>query len=148
MMRSLLKDVSVSELLRMREDGMTNREIADALDVSYKAVLAAIGKQPKELRKKPEFHTPVLPPPTYASEPASRAEEEIASASLVVANKYIELAGLFGNYSIPIHDRVVNINTSDHGSMQVPFDKLDDFILELQAIQRKVPSLVLSTEMW
>lgn len=33
---SVLKDVSVSELLRMREDeGMSNQQIADSLDVSY-----------------------------------------------------------------------------------------------------------------
>ena len=144
MQRRLLKDLNVSELMTMRESGMTNHEIADVLGTSYKAVLAAIGRQPKELRKKPEFHTEILPPPTYAQE----QKQEEPNACLVVANRLVELEGTFGSYNIPIRKGIVNITSKECGDLQVPFDKLGDFINELQAIQRKMSSLTMSAEMW
>lgn len=44
--RRLTDSVSVDELLKMRESGMTNSDIARALDVSYYTVLRYIGNQP------------------------------------------------------------------------------------------------------
>lgn len=52
MRRKLLDDISKSELLQMRADGMTNQEIADSLDVSYMTVLRTIGNQPAEMGRK------------------------------------------------------------------------------------------------
>ena len=45
----LTDSVSVSELLTMREKGMSNKEIAKSLDVSPATIYAYIGKQPPEL---------------------------------------------------------------------------------------------------
>lgn len=142
MRRKLLKDVSADELMTMRGEGMTNQEIADALSVSYKTVLLLIGPQPKELRKKPEFKTERRPQQTFRN-----GQSVSPQACLVVANKVVELAGVFGNYTIPIHDRVVNISIGDN-SITVPFDKLNDFVKELQAIGRKTEELIFSNEMW
>lgn len=44
--RRLTDSVSVDELLKMRESGMTNSDIARALDVSIQTVLHYIGNQP------------------------------------------------------------------------------------------------------
>ena len=45
--RRLSKDVSTSEMLRLREEGMSNRQIAAQLDVSYNTILKYIGKEPR-----------------------------------------------------------------------------------------------------
>lgn len=47
----MYKDMDPGELIKMRETGMTNKEIADSLGVHYETVLKLIGKQPKGLRK-------------------------------------------------------------------------------------------------
>lgn len=47
--RKLIDEVSIQELLQMREDGMSNKEIAKNLDVTYATVYALIGKQPAEM---------------------------------------------------------------------------------------------------
>ena len=53
--RRLSKDVSTSEMLRLREEGMSNRQIAAQLDVHYNTVLKYIGKEPREPKaKKPK----------------------------------------------------------------------------------------------
>lgn len=53
----LTNSVSVQELLEMRESGMTNRQIAERLDVGYSTICRCIGKNPKKAKKvnfKPE----------------------------------------------------------------------------------------------
>ena len=47
----LIDDVSIAEMQKMREAGMTNQDIANALDVSYQSVYRYIGKQPGTMRK-------------------------------------------------------------------------------------------------
>ena len=44
--RSLLKEVSVDEMLAMRASGMSNKEIADALGCGYSTLVKYIGPQP------------------------------------------------------------------------------------------------------
>ena len=46
--RRLSRDVSTSEMLRLREEGMSNRRIAEQLDVHYNTVLKYIGPEPKK----------------------------------------------------------------------------------------------------
>ena len=48
--RRLSKDVSTSEMLRLREEGMSNRQIAAQLDVHYNTILKYIGKEPRNPR--------------------------------------------------------------------------------------------------
>lgn len=48
--RRLSMDVSTSEMLRLREEGMSNSQIAAQLDVSHKTILRYIGKEPRETK--------------------------------------------------------------------------------------------------
>lgn len=52
MKTSLSHDISRSELLTMREMGMTNAEIARSLDTTPATIIRYIGLQPAGLRKK------------------------------------------------------------------------------------------------
>lgn len=50
--RKLLQDISVQELYRMRDEGMSNQEIADAIGVTRNTIYRHIGKQdPKKKGK-------------------------------------------------------------------------------------------------
>ena len=50
MYRKLNDEVSVHEMLELRKDGLTNRQIAEKLDCAYYTVLRYIGKQPEGMR--------------------------------------------------------------------------------------------------
>lgn len=50
MKKSLLKEVSLSELQSMRAQGLSNKEIAQRLDCSTHTIYAYLGKMPTELR--------------------------------------------------------------------------------------------------
>jgi hypothetical protein len=47
--RGFMKDMNRSDLLKMREGGMSNKAIAKSLGCSYNTVLELIGKQPKDI---------------------------------------------------------------------------------------------------
>lgn len=49
-MKPLSKEVSREELLHMREEGLTNKQIAERLGCNYYTVLRYIGKQPDGMR--------------------------------------------------------------------------------------------------
>lgn len=46
-----IKDMDKTELLKMREDGMTNKQIANALGCSQCSIYNLIGKQPEEMTR-------------------------------------------------------------------------------------------------
>lgn len=56
------KQVSVSEMMTLREQGLTNKQIADRLDIGYSTVCAYIGRAPAGLRKPYERKNKPLPP--------------------------------------------------------------------------------------
>lgn len=49
MPRAITNEISYAEMLQMRQDGMSNQEIAKSLDISYNTVLRYIGRQPKNV---------------------------------------------------------------------------------------------------
>lgn len=59
---ALIKDVTISELLHLREQGMTNAQIAKKVGVTSRTILNHIGPQPKKLHKKPGPKAKPLPP--------------------------------------------------------------------------------------
>lgn len=145
---SILKDVSVGELLRMREDEeMSNQQIADALDVSYATVLHLIGKQPPQVRGNRRYSIPKTN--SAVNEDAhDSADAESKPACLVVEDRTVVLKGIFASYEIPVRKKRIEIDCCECGSVQVPFDKLDDFVAELQAISRNMARLRVENEMW
>lgn len=49
MRKKLIDEVSIAEMMRMRSDGMSNRDIAAALEVSVATVYCHIGKQGRRM---------------------------------------------------------------------------------------------------
>lgn len=50
MARKLTDEISLEELKQLREEGLTNKQIADRLDINYVTVKRYLGKQPDGLR--------------------------------------------------------------------------------------------------
>lgn len=129
---SFMHQVSQSELFHMREDGMSNHEIAKALDVSYQTVLRAIGKQPAGMRKAPVRN---FVPPVNAA-PVSRRKQE--GARLSVLNRTVSLMGELAEYFLNCSEELLTVKVGE-GVVCVPFQKLGLLTSELTAIRENLP---------
>jgi hypothetical protein len=96
MYRSIIKDVSISEMLELREQGLTNREIAIKLDITSQTVRKYIGAMPSELRSK-AIREQKIPQPTTPVE------------QLPICNLRFTIQGKFANYEIDPVDGTINI---------------------------------------
>ena len=148
----LYKEVSPGEMLRLRDDGYSNSEIADMLDCSYQTVLNCIGKQPAGMRKARSFgvrggeKTMKEAPKPVQNEPDFEGEQV---ASLVLKNRTISLEGLVGEYEIDCKgERVMIAIKGDSYAAELPFEKFKDFAAEVMGIQRKLGTLHLESELW
>lgn len=140
--RTLLKDISKSELEHMREGGMTNQDIANALDISISTVYRMIGAQGGTRRGKHTYETPVI------EAPAPKAKDE-HEAALVVEDRTISLAGLFAGYKVKVKSKEVVVFVEDDvDALVVPFDQVKCFADELSAISRHIEGLRVGNEMW
>ena len=128
-------ELNDSELLTMRESGMTNQDIANSLGVSYNTILRRIGAADfRRVGGAPSFSKPKKPPePEY-------------EACLVVQTEQIKAAGLKFSYTIAPNDSTVEV--FGDGEIKVKFEDLPDLIKELTAINRKTESLRINNEMW
>lgn len=137
---NLMREVSQSELLHMRDDGMSNHEIAKALDVSYQTVLRLIGKQPANLRKPAvrNFAEPINAAPVPVAEP---------EACLAVLGRNISLMGDFAEYALDCSDDVLTLKVGEN-NVAIPFQKIETLMNELSAIQRNIPRVKVGNEMW
>lgn len=146
-MAKLLKEVSINELLEMRNSGMTNREISENLGVSYNYVYKLIGKQPKELtamsyaeRGKnatviPTGHRTADRTTFDAPNAANFPEPEMPAACLMVQNSIVELVSADGRtYIVDRKDGTVELPPLT----KLTIADLGSYIAELSAIHRKV----------
>lgn len=146
-MRNLTKDVSISELMHMREEGMSNKEIAERLDVSYITILRLIGKQPAEMTAaalhapKPKASKPAKvqaspkPASVAHSIPATNKDDE--ETVLLVDERVTRLVGMFGNYEISDKEKEVHAELKN-GTLILQFDELEQFVKELSAISKNL----------
>lgn len=89
--RGLLKDCSVSELMTMRERGMSNAEIAKALDVSRATIYRYIGAPTR--RKKAES---IVPDPHREEKPRPEPPKPGRNSASLPAKAEIKSHGLHG----------------------------------------------------
>lgn len=139
---SLMREVSQSELLHMREDGMSNQEIAKSLDVSYQTVLRLIGKQPASLRK-PVVRASVAP---ITETPAISGNKE-SEACLAVIGRSVSLISDLAEYTLDCTEEVLTMKVGEN-VVFVPFQKIESLMRELATIQRHIPRVKVGDEMW
>ena len=140
-MRKILgKEISKDEILRMRENGMTNTDIANAIGVSYATVYRWLGKQPP------------APKVTRSYQPAIQDKEPRVpepEAALVVENRQIKLSGLFASYNVHAREKMVDvILEGETTAFSIKLEDLDILIRELVAIQRKTDDIRVGNEAW
>lgn len=155
-MAKLLKEVSIDEMLGMRESGMTNREIAVNLGISYAYVLKLIGKQPPELTSR--FYaergqrghivaTGRRPNRTVFDAPdAANSELEDSPAALMVQNSIMELISIDTErvYIVDKSAKTVELV----GGFKIDLPTLGKIVSELSAIHRKLGSSGMTLEAW
>lgn len=147
--RKLLNDVSMSELLQMRADGMTNREIADSLDVSDMTIYRIIGKQPDGLTNRGKYPRGGG---SVARVAPQKQEEEIVPACLVTIKRTIELQGETAYYTVNVDQKTVKLKLEKaqgniFDTLLLNTDQIDSLIKELSAIKRKLGSISM-VEAW
>lgn len=110
----LTNSVSVQEMLEMRESGLSNKEIAERLDVAYSTICRYIGRNPKQAKKvnfKPEM---VRKNPTL----------------LKVIEEMVTLSGSTHDFAINKTDNVVYIKDSGK-TYDYTREQLEVYISEL-----------------
>lgn len=74
---------------------------------------------------------------------------ESAPACLAVSGRIVSLEGICGSYMVDAINSTITIDTGwCEKSIDMPADKLPDFINELSAIMRHIPELSKGNEMW
>lgn len=152
--RGFMKDMNKSELLKMREGGMSNREIALSLGCSTPVVYQVIGKQPEEISKRCRLEGMArrremlqTPPDEKSVEVKmhsymqTRNEEPAVPAVLVMkpVKMPIPLRGAFMHYVIAPDRDLIDVETEEGRVLiQIPADQLDTFIAELGAIKKNI----------
>lgn len=128
--KRLSDDVSISELLEMRKEGLTNREIAERLDVSPTTIYHYIGKAGRIA--KPAPHVEMREGETMFT---SRIVPEPQKSTLKIIREShtIDLRGAHCAYHIDTLSDTVELKDED-GTMIVGFIKAEDipsFVNEL-----------------
>lgn len=145
-MAKLLRDMDIENLYSMRREGMSNKEIAQSLGISYGYVLQLIGKQPKDLTSKA-----ISEGRCASCAPTPAKEEPPPSPCLEVVERSINLNGLFGQYFVSVDKRTVLVSFREDDELvcfNLDMDKLEILIEELEAVKRNLSSIRVSKEMW
>ena len=155
MRKRLLDDVSVNELLEFRNEGYTNSQIAEMLDVSNTTIYNMIGKMPDEMIAKAKREAAVQG--GFARwEKAEKKKENVqtegerkemvenSAACLVVVNRKVNLQGTIGLYEVDCESKKISMRPVQ----EIGFDNLNAYINELQAISRKIDQMSVGNEMW
>lgn len=138
--RKLTDDVSIEELLRMREEeGLSNYEIAQRVGVNYSTIHGLIGKQPRGIRTPAGVREAMNSRADGGAK--TSAKEEIVPAALVMEVRVVRLIGQNSHYEVNEVTGEVLVIRNDDVVFKLEQEELSDFIKELQAIQRHTTKL-------
>lgn len=132
--RKIIDDVSISEMLKMREDGMSNQEIADALGCHYETVKRHIGRQgfrgPNKTRKPQYTSEQWIPAETYISQHTARDE---AQAHRLIPTRY-------QGQVLEIHvDRdLQEVVLMGNGELTLTMSELHGAMMDLMALSKEM----------
>ena len=155
MRKRLLDDISVNELMEFRNEGYTNSQIAEMLDVSNTTIYNMIGKMPDEMIAKAKREAAVQggfarwekAAKNKGNEHVEGEKKEMTenrAACLVVVNRKVNLQGTIGLYEVDCENKKVTMRPVE----EIGVDNLNAYINELQAISRKIDQMSVGNEMW
>lgn len=152
MKKKLLDSVSIEELRQMYESGMSYRDIANSLEVSYQTIYTHLkglvgprGRGGYHARKIQGGQTS-QPQAQKIGMPEMRVQNS-ASACLVVLQRTITLKGTVGEYLVEPAKATVVASIGDN-LVNLGFDIIPGLIEELKAIGRNIESVTTGNEMW
>lgn len=112
--------VTASEMLKMREEGMSNRDIANSLDISYGTVVKYIGKQGGRMESLEAF-----------KDKPKKAEAEAETKAVIppYEPKPVTERYKFGMFDVELdtEDRDVTIVTEED-VLVIPYDFVPDLV--------------------
>lgn len=122
MPKLLLKEVSLQELQKMRESGMSNRQIAESLDCGYSTICRYLGRAPSNIRQYGK----------QRENPHKLEEAQEPVPLLQTISKTVELEGTNNLYTLYELMGVVRIADKGHAEAR-QYDKngLETYIAEL-----------------
>lgn len=143
--RKFIQDLSRSELMSMRETGMSNADIAQSLGCSVGTVYKLIGKQPPEMSRANRSAARMDGTPQGKPRGGVEMESEIPKRAVLVVKptepQPINLHGAFMDYFIPADRSRIDVETPEKRClMQIPAEMLDTLIDELNAIRNNIGS--------
>lgn len=132
MKRKLIDEVTVQEMQHMREEGLTNKQIAERLDCNYITVKRYLGKQPEGMRAAPGTYSARV---KDVEKPAVKVVQS-PKTDLVLTGKTEIYQGQDMTYTVKMCGNYVRIRNNDEidggdGAIQLGFRELENFILEL-----------------
>lgn len=139
--RALTNDVSISELMSMRGEGMSNSQIAESLGVSISTIYAAIGKggprrKRVDMRERVERADAQYERACHAITP----EPQVQSSPTLVISRRWTIQGERGLYDVEIGDeRRIAIQRNDM-RMEMTLDEAAGMAQELTRIVERYKS--------
>lgn len=151
--RKLLDDMDKTQLLHMRESGMNNKEIANAVGCCPITIGRILGPMTKEerarvnrenIKKSLEVRSRRASEGGYTVERKApsmmpQREAEPVKAVLAVKKTDTHLTGTYKNYVVAADRSYIDVETEDGRTLlNIPADMLGTFIKELTAIQKNM----------
>lgn len=116
--------ISKSEMLKLREQGLSNKDIANVLDIHYATVVRYIGRQPEKMENMAAFKESAPTKPEAVPEEPEVNTPEIKRAVDEIVVRTERLSSKNGNIVADVN-YVYNTVELDIGVLS--FDELQDF---------------------
>lgn len=158
-MRSILHDISMSELHRMRDEGLTLKEVAEKAGIC----MATASRYLKGYKRKPITETMAERIPLKAAESVrivsddeavriarerfnqrmNRSEQPMEHPTEQKPTVYISHIAYEGKHNAyEVYDSVIQIHNIDNNALcSLRVEKIDEFIAELQGIKQMITAI-------
>lgn len=127
----------------------SQREIAAMYNISQKTVSYICAKEGIDVYHKGGWNARKLPRPTFTAEPPKPTIANQKEVCCVVQKRSVTLTGLGTNYQYTVTTKATQVVLSNAtGAVSIDLDKIDDLILELQAVRDNASSIKVGCEAW
>ena len=133
--KRISEEISHNEMMQMREQGMSNKEIASALGISYATVLRYIGKQPEAVDGRQYAVRMSTRKEDKGSAELAIVESDDRVQSLNLVERMSVYRGHAATYTVCSSDSFIVMELDGQQSIRIEKDSLNDIAKEIIAIQ-------------